>query len=232
MAQFLKKAALLLFSQECMKEYWDKFNFLHVACFKVTLSKFVGLSIVGGSLLVKVPQIMKILKSKSGKGINVFSIFLDLFAITATLSYSFMKGFPFSAWGDAVFLACQTSIIAVLVMHYNGDTAKATAFLSAYLAVVFAANSGLTPIHILWACQSMNIPIVLIVFTSLHKLFQWKYRPIIGGNMFYALLRFSCENFYFYSRHRRYSYDNNVYVFYIGKWYNSDAASLLLEHRC
>ncbi|KAM0727008.1 Mannose-P-dolichol utilization defect 1 protein-like protein [Formica fusca] len=162
MAQFLKKAALLLFSQECMKEYLDKFNFLHVACFKVTLSKFVGLSIVGGSLLVKVPQIMKILKSKSGEGINVFSIFLDLFAITATLSYSFMKGFPFSAWGDAVFLACQTSIIAVLVMHYNGDTAKATAFLSAYLAVVFAANSGLTPIHILWACQSMNIPIVLI----------------------------------------------------------------------
>lgn len=47
-------------------------------------------------------------------------------------------------------------------MHYNGDTAKATAFLSAYLAVLFAANSGLTPIHILWACQSMNIPIVLI----------------------------------------------------------------------
>lgn len=47
-------------------------------------------------------------------------------------------------------------------MHYNGDTAKATAFLSAYIAVLFAANSGLTPIHILWTCQTMNIPIVLI----------------------------------------------------------------------
>ncbi|KAL6434338.1 hypothetical protein ACFW04_006041 [Cataglyphis niger] len=162
MAQFVKKVALLLFSQECTKEYLDKFNFLHVACFKATLSKFVGLSIIGGSLLVKVPQIMKILKNKSGEGINIFSVLLDLFAITAMLSYSFMKGFPFSAWGDAVFLACQTLVIAVLVMHYNGDTAKATAFLSAYLAVLFAANSGLTPIHILWACQSMNIPIVLI----------------------------------------------------------------------
>ncbi|XP_011261807.1 mannose-P-dolichol utilization defect 1 protein homolog [Camponotus floridanus] len=162
MAQFIKKAALLLFTQECTREYLDKFNFFHVACFKATLSKLLGVTIIGGSLLVKVPQIVKILKNKSGEGINVFSVLLDLFAITAMLSYSFMRGFPFSAWGDAVFLGIQTLIIAVLVMHYNGDTAKATAFLSAYLAVLFTANSGLTPIHILWACQAMNIPIVLI----------------------------------------------------------------------
>lgn len=61
-----------------------------------------------------------------------------------------------------MFLGIQTLIIAVLVMHFGGDTAKATAFLSAYLAVLFAANSGLTPIRVLWACQAMNIPIVLI----------------------------------------------------------------------
>lgn len=162
MAQFIKTAALLLFTEECTREYLDKFNFFHVVCFKATLSKLLGLAIIGGSLLVKVPQIVKILKNKSGEGINVFSVLLDLFAITAMLSYSFMRGFPFSAWGDAVFLGFQTLIIAVLVMHYNGDTTKATAFLSAYLAVLFAANSGLTPIHILWACQTMNIPIVLI----------------------------------------------------------------------
>lgn len=47
------------------------------------------------SFLVKVPQIVKILKNKSGEGINVFSVLLDLFAITAMLSYSFMRGFPF-----------------------------------------------------------------------------------------------------------------------------------------
>lgn len=76
--------------------------------------------------------------------------------------FKFIVGINFSAWGDGVFLGLQTLIIAILVMHYNGDTAKATAFLSAYLAVISVANSGLTPIHILWACQAMNIPIVLI----------------------------------------------------------------------
>lgn len=111
---------------------------------------------------MKIPQIVKILQNKSGKGINVFSVLLDLFAISAMSSYSFSSRFPFSAWGDGVFLGLQTLIIAVLVMHYNGDTAKATAFLSAYIAVICAANSGLTPINVLWACQAMNIPIVLI----------------------------------------------------------------------
>lgn len=81
-----------------------------------------------------------------------FSVFLFIFIV----------GINFSAWGDGVFLGLQTLIIAILVMHYNGDTAKATAFFSAYLAIIFAANSGLTPIHVLWACQAMNIPIVLI----------------------------------------------------------------------
>lgn len=79
------------------------------------------------------------------------------------ISYTNLRiGVNFSAWGDGVFLGLQTLIIAVLVMHYNGDTAKATTFLSAYLAVICTANSGLTPIHVLWACQAMNIPIVLI----------------------------------------------------------------------
>ncbi|XP_077257419.1 mannose-P-dolichol utilization defect 1 protein homolog [Temnothorax americanus] len=162
MEQYIRKAALFVFTRECIKEYFDKFNFFHVGCFKATLSKVLGLGIIGGSLLVKIPQIVKILRNKSGEGINIFSVLLDLFAITAMSSYSFSSRFPFSAWGDGVFLGVQTLIIAVLVMHYNGETAKATAFLSAYIAVIFAANSGLTPIHVLWACQAVNIPIVLI----------------------------------------------------------------------
>lgn len=98
----------------------------------------------------------------------------------------------FSAWGDAVFLGVQTLIIAILVMHYNGDTAKATAFLSAYLAVLFTANSGLTPIHILWACQAMNIPIVLIskVYNLIIKIKSWKREYLI------SFITYTCIKFY------------------------------------
>lgn len=74
----------------------------------------------------------------------------------------FYINYNFSAWGDGVFLGLQTLAIAVLVMYYNGETAKAIAFLFAYIAVVFGANSGATPIYILLGCQAINIPIVLI----------------------------------------------------------------------
>ena len=67
----------------------------------------------------------------------------------------------FSSWGDGVFLGFQTLAIAFLVMHFSGKTIQATAFLAAYLAVLITALSGLTPVHVLWTCQAMNIPIVL-----------------------------------------------------------------------
>lgn len=162
MAQMIKNAALSIFTKECAKIYFNDLNFLHAGCFKATLSKIMGLGIIGGSLLVKVPQIIKILKNKNSEGINFFSVLLDLFAVTAMTSYSFVSGFPFSSWGDGVSLGIQTLTIAVLVLHFGGDTAKATAFLAAYLAIITAVLSGIAPIKILWACQAMNIPIVLI----------------------------------------------------------------------
>ncbi|XP_017893470.1 mannose-P-dolichol utilization defect 1 protein [Ceratina calcarata] len=150
------------FTEECIEEYFDDLNFFHVGCFKATLSKVLALGIISGSLFVKVPQIIKIIKNKSAEGISLFSVLLDLFAITAMVSYSFVSDFPFSSWGDGVFLGLQTLTIVVLVMHFNGNTVQATAFFTAYLSVLLAVVSGLTPLKVLWACQAMNIPIVLI----------------------------------------------------------------------
>ncbi|CAK9827257.1 Mannose-P-dolichol utilization defect 1 protein homolog [Anthophora retusa] len=161
MPQIIRSLGLIVFTEDCIEEYFDDLNFFHAGCFKATLSRVLGLAIIGGSLLVKVPQIVKILRSKSAKGINVLSVLLDLFAITAMVSYSFINGFPFSSWGDGVFLGIQTLAIAILVMHFSGNTVQATAFLGAYLAVIFAVTNRLTSVNFLWACQAMNIPIVL-----------------------------------------------------------------------
>lgn len=68
----------------------------------------------------------------------------------------------FSSWGDGIFLGLQTLAIAVLVIHFNGNTTQATAFLICYLAILVAIISELTPVNLLWTCQALNIPIVLI----------------------------------------------------------------------
>ncbi|KAF7998338.1 hypothetical protein HCN44_009736 [Aphidius gifuensis] len=160
--EYLEAAPKLLFTDKCIKEYFTDFNFLDADCFKATLSKGLGIGVIAGSVMVKVPQVVKIYKNKSSAGINFISVLLDLFAITAMGSYSFTNGFPFSAWGDAVFLGLQTLAIAVLAINYAGETTKATAFLFGYLSIIVSVVMGMAPATLLWACQTINIPIVLI----------------------------------------------------------------------
>lgn len=131
-------------------------------CFKLLLSKSLGCAIIAGSLGVKVPQILKIWNAKSADGLNLFSIFLDLFAITFNLSYSFVKGFPFTAWGDVSFLALQTVIVAFLVLTYTGGVSRAVVFVAAYATICYVLMGGTAPLQFLWSMQGFNIPIMVL----------------------------------------------------------------------
>lgn len=95
-----------------------------VPCLKILLSKGLGLGIVAGSLLVKLPQVFKILGAKSAEGLSLQSVMLELVALTGTMVYSITNNFPFSSWGEALFLILQTITIAFLVLHYRGQTVK------------------------------------------------------------------------------------------------------------
>ncbi|XP_055859163.1 mannose-P-dolichol utilization defect 1 protein homolog [Episyrphus balteatus] len=158
----VKNLALYIMNEECYDNYFVDHDFLDVPCFKALLSKGLGMGIIAGSLLVKVPQVLKILANKSGEGISVMGVLLDLVAITFHMSYNFMNGYPFSAWGDAVFLILQTAAIAALIFFYGGSSAKAGVFLAAYSTIVYVLNSGLTPLKIIFMAQSINIPIILV----------------------------------------------------------------------
>ncbi|CAG5056558.1 unnamed protein product [Parnassius apollo] len=162
MADFIKGLLLSIFSEKCYDQYFLNYNFLDVPCFKSTLSKGLGIGIIAGSILVKVPQILKILGSKSAEGINVYGVYLELFAITANFAYSYVMKFPFSAWGEGTFLAIQTAIIAALVLHYGGSSIKAASFLAIYIGVVSTLVSDYTPKDVLWFMQAFNVPIIVV----------------------------------------------------------------------
>lgn len=138
------------------------FCLISVPCFTSTLSKALGIGIIMGSLLVKVPQILKIYGNKSGEGISLFSVTLDLTAMTIYASYSFISAFPFSAWGDTAVLAIQTVIVAILVLYYHGYPLKALGYLLVYLGICVVMMGGLVPLKVLWTLQGFNIPILLV----------------------------------------------------------------------
>lgn len=126
------------------------------------LSKGLGIGIIAGSVLVKVPQIMKILNNKSTDGLSIVSVLLDLMAITFHMSYSFVSGFPFSAWGDGTFLALQTAAIAALIFFFGHRSAsKSFVFIFFYGIFVYVLMGGLTPAKFLWTAQGFNVPILL-----------------------------------------------------------------------
>lgn len=130
-------------------------------CFAATLSKALGIALIIGSVLVKLPQIIKIYVNKSGAGISIISVTLDLTAITVYASYNFVKGYPFSAWGDSALLAVQTVIVGCLVLYYQGLQFQAFGYLLVYLGVCVLLMGGATPVTALWTMQGFNIPVLL-----------------------------------------------------------------------
>lgn len=162
MVDYGKQFMLYLMDEKCYDKYFIDFDLLDGDCFRALLSKGLGLGIIAGSVLVKVPQITKILANKSARGISLFSVCLDLFAITIHMAYSFVNGFPFSAWGDTAFLALQTAIIAMLVLFYGGSSARSVAFAIGYSTLVYVLLGGLTPLNYLLIAQGFNVPILLL----------------------------------------------------------------------
>ena len=79
-------------------------------------SRGLGTAIVAGSTLVKFPQIIKIISNGDAAGLSFLGVLLELLAVTANGAYSLSQGFPFSAYGEAVFMSLQTSVIAILIL--------------------------------------------------------------------------------------------------------------------
>ncbi|VDP31975.1 unnamed protein product [Soboliphyme baturini] len=127
-----------LFPENCFEELLIHYNFFSTLCVRLVFSRFLGLGIVTLSALVKVPQIVKIWNARSGVGVSVFSQVLELIGTMTMVAYSSAKGFHFSAWGDALFLTLQTTVVIFMILWFAGDRNLAALFL-----LIFAAMSSL-----------------------------------------------------------------------------------------
>ncbi|KAJ8031174.1 Mannose-P-dolichol utilization defect 1 protein [Holothuria leucospilota] len=152
---------MLFLPEECYVKFFEEFNFFDVPCLKIALSKGLGYGIIVGSLLVKIPQIIKIVSSKSGEGISLLGVLLELTAISATWSYSVANSFPFSTWGEALFLAAQTSAIGFLCLLFSDKQAQAFGFVVSYAVIMGILLSGVTPMNVLAFLQASNIFLIL-----------------------------------------------------------------------
>ncbi|KAI9899301.1 hypothetical protein N3K66_005762 [Trichothecium roseum] len=108
------------------------------ACLKLAVSKGLGIGIIAASSVVKVPQILKLLRSKSAEGVSFLSYLLETSAYLISLAYNFRNGFPFSTYGETALIVGQNVIISVLVLNFSGRAGLAAVFVAALAGAVGA----------------------------------------------------------------------------------------------
>ncbi|KAI0391484.1 mannose-P-dolichol utilization defect 1 protein [Xylariaceae sp. FL0594] len=112
-------------------------------CLKLAISKGLGIGIIGASSIVKVPQIIKLVNSKSASGVSFLSYLLETSSYLITLAYNIRNGFPFSTFGETALILGQNVIITVLVLNYSGRASMAALFVAALatsLVTLFNTN--------------------------------------------------------------------------------------------
>ncbi|ESN90763.1 hypothetical protein HELRODRAFT_185227 [Helobdella robusta] len=140
---------------------------LESECLKAIISKFLGYLIILGSILVKVPQILKIVKANSAEGLSLVGIVLELIAVSGTLAYSYANNFPFSSYGEAAFMTFQQIIIMYLVVLYGQNFRTAVIYTSVYGVALGYLMSPQVPLHLLTLLQASVV--ALIVFSRLSQ---------------------------------------------------------------
>ena len=81
-------------------------------------SQALGYGIVAGASLLKVPQILSVLNSGSAAGLNLASFELENIGYSIHTAYGFVLGLPFSAFGEAVIILLQNTILLSIIYYY------------------------------------------------------------------------------------------------------------------
>ncbi|KAJ8620286.1 hypothetical protein MRB53_028815 [Persea americana] len=103
----------------CVLKSLSDGNFPNRDCLLPLISKILGYCIVAASTTVKLPQILKILKHSSVRGLSVAAFELEVVGYTIALSYCLHKGLPFSAYGELLFLLVQAIILVAIIYYFS-----------------------------------------------------------------------------------------------------------------
>ncbi|KAL7419130.1 hypothetical protein Q5752_005966 [Cryptotrichosporon argae] len=116
---FLRDPAVALIGERCYTILIYEFDITHEECLKYAISKGLGFGIVLGGSIVKIPQILKILSTKSVRGLSLPAYILETASYGISLAYATRQGFPFSTYGENFFITIQNVIITLLILSFT-----------------------------------------------------------------------------------------------------------------
>ncbi|KAG9315309.1 hypothetical protein JVU11DRAFT_4448 [Chiua virens] len=115
---FIADLGTAIVGEKCYTSLVKDLNLGDVDCLKYALSKGLGLGIVVGGSIMKVPQLMLILSAQSARGLSLPAYVLETLAYAITTVYSYKNDFPFSTYGENFFLTLQNTLITFLIVYF------------------------------------------------------------------------------------------------------------------
>lgn len=162
--QFIKDLATwVLGDPHCYEEIVESLNLGNIECLKFGLSKGLGLGIVFGGCIVKIPQIIVILRARSTRGISLTSYVLETFAYFITIAYNLRDRNAFSTWGESLLIAIQNVLIVMLMKFFRRKRFDALMVpLLSFLVSYIMSDPELVGEAAMSLLMALTIPVILL----------------------------------------------------------------------
>mmetsp|Transcript_34704 Transcript_34704/g.48444 ORF Transcript_34704/g.48444 Transcript_34704/m.48444 type:complete len:268 (-) Transcript_34704:52-855(-) len=113
----IRDYAETLITKKCYVDLFESFIF-EKECVEILMSKGLGLAIVVGSAIMKLPQIIAILPGDT-TGLSLPTFVMESITFSVIVMYNYLQGYPVSTWGENFFLLLQNYIIILLILIYR-----------------------------------------------------------------------------------------------------------------
>ncbi|CEP16390.1 hypothetical protein [Parasitella parasitica] len=154
----LSTLMIKLLGDICYESLFEELN-MDVSCIKLFFSKGLGIGIVIGGAIVKIPQIITILKHQSAQGLSLISFLLETCAYQIVLVYNMRLHNPFNTYGEVLFMTLQNIAICVLIVWYTRKRHLSGVMCLGFVCIV--AILALVPSSCMALLYASQIPIGL-----------------------------------------------------------------------
>lgn len=138
------KLKYFVFTEECFNKLSQ--GQLDVDCIKLTISKTISYGIIGGSLLYKAPQIIKVISAGSVEGLSLSSFYFQLIMTLISIGYNLHLKAHITTYAENISVMVQTAILIILHWKLNPKTSTACVIAS---TAMFSAIGGVMYLDIL-----------------------------------------------------------------------------------
>ncbi|CAD8186374.1 unnamed protein product [Paramecium pentaurelia] len=167
-----EKSVYFIFSEECFDKLVLQKDFLNIECIKKTLSELISYSIVALSVILKAPQIFKIVQKSKVTGLSFDSIFFELFVYSFSIAYNMHKQNPWKLYAENVAILIQTVIIVALYKIYEKQFTMRQFYIrtAIFIGINLPLFTGLIPNSVFNLAIIINI--CLIMFARLPQIWS------------------------------------------------------------